>query len=363
MNELGSRLLFLASFGLVAYSDSLAHGQAIRHLSEGCIADCADDCTCVRYSSCVNPKCVPRKCISAKKKICCYGSYFFEGPMVLDGNVYFSSVFRGQILTTDLETFGTPQVVPYLATSQTNGLAAGKDPHSIIVCQMGTANSCSPKGLFEYDVQTGLKKTLVTRNHRGQPLNSPNDLAVVADSGDIYITDPDLPLPDKSGLLPKFKTHGEPAVYFLKSGSCKPKCCLRGIDKPNGIAVSGKYLYVVASGRHSRLLRFRLDGPGCVDPRAECVCLDSNSGDGMAIHPERGEAFVTAGSKIRVIDITTSPMQVKYDLCLRDSSFTPSNLCFVNKSEIIVTAYRLKRSYLGFLTRKSDGLIGRYALD
>ena len=83
----------------------------------------------------------------------------------------------------------------------------------------------------------------------------------------------------------------------------------------------------------------------------------------MAIHPGRGEAFVTAGSKIRVIDITTSPMQVKYDLYLRESSFTPSNLCFVNESEIIVTAYRLKRGYLGFLTRKSDGMIGRYVLD
>jgi gluconolactonase len=122
-----------------------------------------------------------------------------------------------------------------------NGMTMGPDGR-LLVCEQGT--KAEPARITALDRFTGAIETLVD-GWRGQPLNSPNDIAVRGD-GTIWFTDPSY------GWLQGFRPEPQlpDAVYRYDPTSGALDRVAEGFDKPNGLAFSPdqQVLYVGDSG-------------------------------------------------------------------------------------------------------------------
>jgi gluconolactonase len=177
-----------------------------------------------------------------------------EGPVYLDGSLYFTTLptsdHRVSIKRLHLGT-GEVEVVRADANGA-NGMTLASDGR-LLVCEQGSF--VEPARISLVDPATGDAETVVDA-HRGQPLNSPNDVVVRSD-GTIWFTDPSY------GFLQDFRA--EPAqgdwVYRFDPATGELDVVAADFDKPNGLAFSPdeSVLYVGDSGA--------IHEPDSYDPR------------------------------------------------------------------------------------------------
>jgi gluconolactonase len=181
-----------------------------------------------------------------------------EGPVWLDGALYFTSLPRRQRPghpVVDIRRLApeTGEVTTVRADANAaNGMTLSPDGR-LLVCEQGTMET--PARISAVDAVTGRAQTVVGAL-AGLPLNSPNDVVVKRD-GTIWFTDPSY------GFLQGFKSepaHGD-FVYRFDPAIAQLTVVASDFDKPNGLAFSPdeSVLYVGDSGANHE--------PGSFDPR------------------------------------------------------------------------------------------------
>lgn len=178
-----------------------------------------------------------------------------------------------------------------------NGLAIDKEGR-LIVAQHGN------RRLIRHEKKGPV--TVLSNNHDGKRLNSPNDLVLKSD-GTVYFTDPPYGLP---GLFndPKKETAHQ-GVYMIKNG--KTVLLSTDLGGPNGIAFSPneKYLYVgnwdIRDVHHTKTVwRYEVQADGTL--KNEMVFFDWNltedeeAIDGIKVDME-GNLFVSAPGGVWIL--------------------------------------------------------------
>jgi len=177
-----------------------------------------------------------------------------EGPVYLDGSLYFTTVPRRQrvdVKRVDLDT-GAVSTVRANA-NMANGMTLARDGR-LLVCEQGTFDE--PARISALDPHTGVTETIVDA-HAGRPLNSPNDVVVRRD-GTIWFTDPSY------GHLQGFRPGPvlRDAVYRYEPATGVTTVVASSFDKPNGLAFSPdeQTLYVGESGANPHVHAFDQSG-------------------------------------------------------------------------------------------------------
>lgn len=176
-----------------------------------------------------------------------------EGPVYVDGALYFTSVPRGgKVAIKRLDLASLAVTVVREDANAANGMTLAPDGR-LLVCEQGSLTEAARIALV--DPVTGDAETVVDALAR-LPLNSPNDVVVAADGG-IWFTDPSY------GYLQGFRpepAHGD-FVYRFDPATGRLRIVASDFDKPNGLAFSpdGRVLYVGDSGANHE--------PGSFDPR------------------------------------------------------------------------------------------------
>jgi gluconolactonase len=184
-----------------------------------------------------------------------------EGPVFLDGSLYFTSLPRHErpghpevaIRRLVLDGLDAVEVVTVRQQANAaNGMTLAHDGR-LLVCEQGTMDA--PARIAAVDPATGDAETVVDAL-AGLPLNSPNDVVVKSD-GTIWFTDPSY------GALQGFKpepAHGD-FVSRYEPERDRLTVVASDFDKPNGLAFSPdeRVLYVGDSGANHE--------PGSFDPR------------------------------------------------------------------------------------------------
>ena len=174
-----------------------------------------------------------------------------EGPVPVDGALYFTTQ-AGAIKRLDLTT-GEVSVLVEDANAP-NGMTLGHDGR-LIVCEQGSRARAA--AISAIDPRSGAREVLVD-NWRGEPLNSPNDVAVRHD-GTIWFTDPSY------GHLQGFRPEPRLGDYIYRFDPSTQ--ALEVVDdsfaKPNGIAFSpgGETLYATDSGANQEPGSFHVGMP------------------------------------------------------------------------------------------------------
>jgi gluconolactonase len=169
-----------------------------------------------------------------------------EGPVVMDGGLFFTTR-AGAIKRLDLSSGEVSYVEADVVAP--NGMTLGHDGR-LLVCEQGAPDR--PAALSAVDPVSGAREVLAD-NWRGEPLNSPNDVAVRHD-GTIWFTDPSY------GHLQGFRPQPRLGdyVYRLDPGTGVLEVVDDSLVKPNGIAFSpdGDTLYVTDSGAPHHIVAF-----------------------------------------------------------------------------------------------------------
>jgi gluconolactonase len=163
----------------------------------------------------------------------------------------------------------------------------------LVVCEQGTMDE--PARISRLDLGTGLWETLV-EDHRGRPLNSPNDVIVKSD-GTVWFTDPSY------GHLQGFRPppRRPDAVYRYDPASRRLDAVAEVFDKPNGLAFSPdeRLLYVGDNGAPRHLLAFGVREDGTLT-RARILARSTREHpDGLKVDSE-GRIYASAATGIRV---------------------------------------------------------------
>lgn len=174
----------------------------------------------------------------------------YEGPVWIDGALYFSDFVLQDGFTSRIRKFTPPDRFETLvADSGSNGLAV--DARGQLL-----AATHDRKQLSTFDRYSGARAAIIG-SFEDQPFNSPNDLVIGRD-GTIYFTDPDFQRAAAPGGQQRTR------VYRFAHG--KVSVVDDSIDNPNGVALSpsGDMLYVAGGGENGVLRAYLLvDGvPG-----------------------------------------------------------------------------------------------------
>jgi gluconolactonase len=236
-----------------------------------------------------------------------------EGPVWLDGALYFTSVRRHdrpghprvsiRRLALDGLKAGLQTTVREHANAA-NGMTLGADGR-LLVCEQGTLDE--PARISAVDPATGETETVVD-SLAGLPLNSPNDVVVKGD-GTIWFTDPSYG--HLQGFRPK-PAHGD-HVYRYEPERARLTPVAADFDKPNGLAFSPDetVLYVGDSGaehepgsfdpRRPHYVRaFDVAGNRLVNGRLFAVTTPGTP-DGLKVDSE-GRVYASAASGVQVFD-------------------------------------------------------------
>jgi gluconolactonase len=184
-----------------------------------------------------------------------------EGPVYLDGSLYFTSLPRHErpghpevaVRRLVLDGLEALEVVTVRERANAaNGMTLAPDGR-LLVCEQGSLDA--PARITLVDPHTGDAETVVD-GLAGLPLNSPNDVVVKRD-GTVWFTDPSY------GHLQGFRpepAHGD-FVYRFEPARGRLTVVASDFDKPNGLAFSPdeRILYVGDSGANHE--------PGSFDPR------------------------------------------------------------------------------------------------
>jgi gluconolactonase len=178
-----------------------------------------------------------------------------EGPVWLDGSLYFTTAPRPQVSIKRLALSGLEAGSPLTVVedaNSANGMTLAPDGR-LLVCEQGSLRRAAR--ISAVDPRSGESETVVS-SHAGLPLNSPNDIVVKSD-GTIWFTDPSY------GHLQGFRrepAHGD-YVYRYDPASGGTTVVASDFDKPNGLAFSPdeRTLYIGDSGANHE--------PGSFDPQ------------------------------------------------------------------------------------------------
>jgi gluconolactonase len=178
-----------------------------------------------------------------------------EGPVWIDGSLYFTTVPSPQVSIKRLVLFGLePESVITVVedANGANGMTLAPDGR-LLVCEQGSLEQ--PARISALDPKWGDSETVVA-SLAGLPFNSPNDIVAKRD-GTIWFTDPSY------GHLQGFKpapAHGD-AVYRYETATRRIAVVASDFDKPNGLAFSPdeRTLYIGDSGANHE--------PGSFDPQ------------------------------------------------------------------------------------------------
>lgn len=166
------------------------------------------------------------------------GFLWSEGPVWKDNRILFSDVPADTIFSwaegaEPAEIFLKPSGSDSGGGQGSNGLALDREGR-LILCRHGDRSVAR--------IEKNGSLTKLADRFEGKRFNSPNDLAI-ANSGDIYFTDPPYGL--GKGIEPELPFHG---VFRLRADG-RLDLLIRDLKFPNGIALSpeGKILYVAVS--------------------------------------------------------------------------------------------------------------------
>ena len=226
---------------------------------------------------------------------------FTEGPAFSPkGFLLFSDIPNSRIVRLDVDGTTSEFLKP---SGNANGLvfdAAG----DLYACQGGS------RRVVKIRTQDGKIESLCDR-YDGQPLNSPNDLALDG-AGGLYFTDP------RYGADMKIDQSCMGVYYVDASG--KTTRVIDSLKRPNGILVSidGKSLYV-AEPNERQLWQYEIKGPGKLSAGKVIftgdATKDGGGPDGMCLD-QHGNLYTTyngivvlnpAGELIGRIDVPEHP--------------------------------------------------------
>ena len=212
---------------------------------------------------------------------------FTEGPVWIDSGLVFSDV-PGDTLyrwtkTGGLETFRKP-------SRQANGNALDSQ---------GRLITCSHEARDVVRTEPDGSITVLADSHKGEKLNSPNDVVVQAD-GTLWFTDPPY------GLKKRPKQQSFNAVYRLDPGATEPVAVITNLSYPNGLAFSpdGKFLYVAESDWKNKpnfVMRYTVNVDKTLSDGERFVEVEKGAADGMKVD-KQGRLFCTSGLGIEVFD-------------------------------------------------------------
>lgn len=222
------------------------------------------------------------------------GFSIIEGPVWLDGALYFSQISTSAnpnpSRITRLTEGGSPEV--WLAEAFSNGLAIDGEGNLLLARHSdGSVTRVDPNTKSE---------TSLTASHSGS-FNSPNDLTVRSD-GNIYFTDPNWqrpqsrPGPGNTGIH-RISPSGE---VTLIDGSKQ---------NPNGITLSLDENWLYVAGQMP-LTRYPVMSDGAVGAGETMgnVGQSLQGGDGMVLDCG-GRLYVTTNNTIRVVDTNSATFE------------------------------------------------------
>lgn len=229
----------------------------------------------------------------------------FEGPVWLDGALYYSNISGSAnpppSVIWKVVPGGTPQIV--VNDSGANGIATDGTKLFIAMHSNGSISS--------RDLNNLQAATAVVSMYEGQPFDSPNDLVLTSD-GDIYFTDPPYQAPN--GRQPENRT------YFASGGVATALSTNNAPNNPNGITLSKDESTLYIGGQNG-VFRYSINGDGTVQSPGTQITtanLTSNSGvDGLgrdcagniyvAVHEEKRVVVLSpAGQQLGVLDIPSA---------------------------------------------------------
>lgn len=220
--------------------------------------------------------------------------YIAEGPVWLDGAVYFSLFSGGQGFPSTIKRY-TPGggVEDFIVDSGSNGLAVDIDGGLL-------AATHDLQRLSKYDVQSKERGTVVD-NYMGQAFNSPNDLAVHS-NGTIYFTDPD----HQNGGRPSV---GDKYLYVVQGDqiTAVPTAHSNGGAGPNGVALSLDEATLYVSGTGSAVQRFSVDDDGTLGEESPFTQSGYN-GDGMTLDCA-GNLYLAVNNEVIVFSPEGTPLE------------------------------------------------------
>ena len=216
---------------------------------------------------------------------------FTEGPVWLDGALYFSQLYGNDNPQASNILKYTPggSIEVFIDGAGTNGLALNAAGLLVGASQKAT-------GIVTFDpANPAAAATVLTAQYNGAPFNSPNDLTVRAD-GNIYFTDPNYQCNNCTNQPVK-------GVYRLPPGG-QPELLTTTQDTPNGIALSpdGNTLYVGGS----TLTAHPVMADGSVGAGAPFG--NASSTDGLGVDCA-GNVYVTLNGQgtLKIVDKTGAP--------------------------------------------------------
>ena len=184
------------------------------------------------------------------------GFLWSEGPVWKDNRILFSDVPADTIFSwaegsEHAEIFLKPSGSDAGGVQGSNGLALDRDGR-LVLCRHGDRSVAR--------IENDGSLTKLADRFEGKRFNSPNDLAI-ANSGDIYFTDPPYGL--GKGIEPELPFHG---VFRLHADG-QVDLLIRDLKFPNGIALSPdeKTLYVAVSDpSDTRIMAYDIGPDGMV---------------------------------------------------------------------------------------------------
>lgn len=218
------------------------------------------------------------------------GFQIVEGPVWLNGSVYYSHITAGTGNPSTIRKFTPPSTFEdFVADAGSNGLAIDLDGNLL-------AATHDEQSLSKYDATTGARSTVVG-DVGGQKFNSPNDVAVHS-SGTIYFSDPDWQSEGRTAV-------SERRLYVVQGGVAT------GVDTPfnpggqggpNGVALSidEQTLYVSGNGANpGQIAAYPVSSDGTLGDFSAFPATSVGDGDGMTLDCA-GNLYTTQQGNVRV---------------------------------------------------------------